>query len=73
MSSADPLFQNSLQDLVKGIRANKKDPSAYISQAIATIKIELKSTDAYVKSEAVSFNQSVCELHINLTIDVFFL
>eukprot|EP01035_Chromulina_nebulosa_P016833 gene16833-22318_t len=52
-SSSDPLFQKSLQDLVKGIRSNKKDPSSYISQAIAEIKNELKSTEAFTKTEAV--------------------
>lgn len=51
---SDPLFQKTLQDLVKGIRSHKKDPSAYISQAIAEIKTELKSIDPYLKAEAVS-------------------
>ena len=32
------MFEKSLQDLVKGIRANKRDPSAFISQAIAECK-----------------------------------
>lgn len=50
---ADPIFQKSLQDLVKAIRAHKKDPSAFISQAIAEIKTELKTTDPFLKSEAV--------------------
>lgn len=53
MSTSDPLFQNTLQDLVKGIRINKKDPSSYISQSIAQIKSELKSNDPYIKSEGV--------------------
>ena len=51
--SVDPLFQNSLQDLIKGIRNNKKDPSVFISQQIAEIKIELRSTDVHLKAEAV--------------------
>ena len=50
---ADPIFQKTLQDLIKGIRANKKDPSAFISQSIADIKLELKSNDNFVKAEAV--------------------
>mmetsp|Transcript_6953 Transcript_6953/g.15124 ORF Transcript_6953/g.15124 Transcript_6953/m.15124 type:complete len:167 (-) Transcript_6953:990-1490(-) len=49
----DPLFQASLQDLIKGIRLSKKDPSAYISKAILAIKRELRSTDAFLKAEAV--------------------
>lgn len=53
----DPIFQKTLQDLVKGIRSHKKDPnvSTYISQAIVDIKNELKSTDPYIKAEAVGF------------------
>ena len=49
----DPIFQRSLQDLIKGIRANKRDVATYISQSIADIKNELKSTDPFLKSEAV--------------------
>jgi hypothetical protein len=47
------LFQKSLQDLVKGIRTHKRDPSAFISQGIAEIKQELKTTDPFVKAQAV--------------------
>ena len=52
---SDPIFQRGLQDLIKGIRSHKKDPSAFISQAMASIKIELRSTDPFLKTEAVSF------------------
>jgi AP-3 complex subunit delta-1 len=52
---SDPIFQKTLQDLIKGIRANKKDPSSFISQCIAEIKIELKNNDNFVKSEAVIY------------------
>ena len=44
------MFEKSLQDLVKGIRANKKDPAPFISAAIEEIKKELKSTDPFTKS-----------------------
>jgi AP-3 complex subunit delta-1 len=47
------MFEKSLQDLVKGIRANKKDPAPFIAQAITEMKVELKSTDPFVKSAAV--------------------
>ena len=50
---SDPIFQKGLQDLIKGIRSHKKDPSAFISQAMASIKIELRSTDPFLKTEAV--------------------
>ena len=49
----DAIFQNTLQDLVKGIRSHKKDLSTFISQQIADIKNELKSTDPHIKAEAV--------------------
>lgn len=48
------MFEKTLQDVVKGIRANKRDPSDYISASIAEIKVELKSSDAFVKAQAVS-------------------
>lgn len=46
-------FEKTLQDVVKGIRANKRDPSDYISSTIAEIKVELKSSDAFIKAQAV--------------------
>lgn len=49
------MFEKTLQDVVKGIRANKRDPSDYISATIAEIKVELKSSDAFIKAQAVSF------------------
>lgn len=50
---SDPIFQRGLQDLIKGIRSHKRDPSAFISQGIAEIKSELSSTDPVIKAEAV--------------------
>jgi AP-3 complex subunit delta len=49
------LFQKNLQDVVKGIRSHHKrgDPGGYISEAFAEIKTELRSTDVFVKAEAV--------------------
>eukprot|EP01035_Chromulina_nebulosa_P021296 gene21296-27592_t len=46
-------FQKGLQDLIKGIRSHKKDPSVFISQAMADIKAELRQTDPFIKAEAV--------------------
>lgn len=51
--STDPIFQKSLQDVIKGIRAHKRDAGAFISQLIADIKVELKATDPFVKGEAI--------------------
>ena len=50
---SDPIFQSSLTDLIKGIRSHKRDAPAFISQAIATIKTELRSTDTFLKAEAI--------------------
>ena len=47
------LFQKSLQDLVKGIRSHKRDASSFVSESIAEIKLELRSCDAFVKSQAI--------------------
>ncbi len=50
------IFNKTLKDLVKGIRANKRDTATYISSCIAEIKAELKSNDIIVKLEAVIAN-----------------
>lgn len=47
------MFEKSLQDLVKGIRAIKGDPAAYIAKCIQEIKDELKSRDVLVKTQAL--------------------
>lgn len=45
------MFEKSLQDLVKGIRSHKRDPSAFISQSIQEIKLELRNVDPFVKAQ----------------------
>jgi hypothetical protein len=52
------MFEKTLQDLVKGIRANKRDPGAFISQAIAEIKVELKNVDPFIKVGAYNHRKS---------------
>ncbi|GLE02153.1 hypothetical protein PINS_up010991 [Pythium insidiosum] len=47
------MFEKNLQDLVKGIRSAKGDVNIYISQCLQEIKNELKSTDPFLKAEAV--------------------
>ncbi|KAI9918094.1 hypothetical protein PsorP6_013082 [Peronosclerospora sorghi] len=47
------MFEKNLQDLVKGIRAAKGDVSIYISHALQEIKTELRSTDQFLKAQAV--------------------
>lgn len=46
-------FQKSLTDLVRGIRNNKGNENAFISQCINEIKAELKNEDKKVKVIAV--------------------
>ena len=47
------MFEKTLSDIVKGIRASKRDTGLYISACIAEIKTELNSTDLYVKANAL--------------------
>lgn len=47
------VFEKTLSDLVKGIRASKRDTALFISSCIAEIKSEISSTDAHVKANAL--------------------
>lgn len=47
------MFEKTLTDLVRGIRACKRDTGSYISQCISEIKEEIKSTDLEVKTNAL--------------------
>ena len=47
------MFEKTLTDIVKGIRASKRDTALYISQCIAEIKTEINSSDMYVKANAL--------------------
>ena len=47
------VFTTDLSDLVRGIRANKKNPSKYISDQIQQIREELKTDDIMKKANAV--------------------
>ncbi|KAL9649456.1 hypothetical protein ABK040_000695 [Willaertia magna] len=55
------MFEKSLQDLVKGIRANKSGEEVYIRNAINEIKDELKSNDIKKKATGV---QKLTYLHM---------
>jgi AP-3 complex subunit delta-1 len=55
------MFEKTLTDIVKGIRASKRDTSLYISQCIAEIKTEIHSSDMYVKANAL---QKLTFLHM---------
>ena len=47
------MFEKTLTDVVKGIRASKRDTALYISQCIAEIKSEINSSDMHVKANAL--------------------
>ncbi|OBZ78815.1 AP-3 complex subunit delta-1 [Grifola frondosa] len=47
------MWERTLQDLIRGLRANKKDESKFISQAVDEIRQEIKSKDMELKAAAV--------------------
>eukprot|EP00537_Pseudo-nitzschia_pungens_P000108 CAMPEP_0172372412 /NCGR_PEP_ID=MMETSP1060-20121228/47512_1 /TAXON_ID=37318 /ORGANISM="Pseudo-nitzschia pungens, Strain cf. cingulata" /LENGTH=1317 /DNA_ID=CAMNT_0013098403 /DNA_START=188 /DNA_END=4141 /DNA_ORIENTATION=+ len=55
------MFEKTLQDIVKGIRASKRDTVLYISQCIKEIKDEINSDDMYIKANAL---QKLTFLHM---------
>lgn len=48
------MFEKSLTDLIRGIRANKKNEQKYIAACLQEIRNEVKSNDLDVKSTAVA-------------------
>ena len=47
------MWERTLQDLIRGLRSNKKDEAKFISQAIDEIRQEVKSKDMELKAGAV--------------------
>ena len=47
------MWERTLQDLVRGLRANKKDESKFIAKAVDEIRQEIKSDDMGLKAGAV--------------------
>lgn len=67
------LFQQSLQDLVKGIRAHRRDEAVYIRERLTEVAAECRSSDMQKKSTAVlklsylqmmGYNISFANFHI---------
>ena len=48
------MFEKTLTDLVRGIRAHKGEESQFIAQCLTEIKAELRQENALVKANAVS-------------------
>ncbi|KAI0334057.1 Ap3d1 protein [Cubamyces sp. BRFM 1775] len=47
------MWERTLQDLIRGLRANKKDESKFIAQAVDEIRQEIKSKDMEIKAAAI--------------------
>lgn len=47
------MWERTLQDLIRGLRANKKDESKFIAKAVDEIRREIKSEDMELKAGAV--------------------
>ncbi|KAJ7459062.1 adaptin N terminal region-domain-containing protein [Mycena galericulata] len=47
------MWERTLQDLIRGLRANKKDESKFIAKAVDEIRKEIKSDDMELKAGAV--------------------
>lgn len=54
------LFQQSLQDLVKGIRAHRRDEEEFIRTKLSEIADECRSSDITKKTTAVLKLTHVC-------------
>lgn len=48
------MFEKSLTDLIRGIRANKKNEQKYIAVCLQEIRNEVKSNDIDIKAMAVA-------------------
>ena len=62
------MWERTLQDLIRGLRANKKDEAKFIAQAVDEIRREIKSKDMEIKAAAVLKLTYVCArlLYISL-------
>jgi len=47
------MWERTLKDLIRGLRANKNDESKFIAQAVDEIRQEIKSKDMELKAGAV--------------------
>jgi hypothetical protein len=54
------MWERTLQDLIRGLRANKKDEAKFIAKAVDEIRQEIKSEDMELKAGAVMKLTYVC-------------
>jgi AP-3 complex subunit delta-1 len=48
------MFEKTLTDVIKGIRANKQDEPKYIPACLDEIRVEIKRPDMDIKANALS-------------------
>lgn len=54
------MWERTLQDLIRGLRANKKDEAAFINKAVDEIRGEIKNKDMELKAGALMKLTYVC-------------
>lgn len=54
------MWERTLQDLIRGLRANKKDEAKFIAQAVDEIRREVRNKDMDLKAAAVLKLTYVC-------------
>ena len=47
------MWERTLQDLIRGLRANKKDEAKFIAEAVDEIRKEVRSKDMELKAAAI--------------------
>lgn len=62
------MWERTLQDLIRGLRANKKDEAQFIAQAVAEIRNEIRNDDMELKAAAVLKLTFVCQFYFYLCI-----
>lgn len=60
------MWERTLQDLIRGLRANKKDESKFIAKAVDEIRREIKSEDMELKAGAVLKLTYVCSMLLSV-------
>lgn len=56
------MWERTLQDLVRGLRANKNDEAKFIAKAVDEIRQEIKCDDMELKAAAVLKLTYACHL-----------
>eukprot|EP00842_Homolaphlyctis_polyrhiza_P000374 jgi/Hompol1/1337/HPOL_003246-RA len=60
LSDREIMFEKSLTDVIRGLRANKRSEEAFVAAAIDEIRTELRKNDLDIKTNAIS---KLCLFH----------